>query len=647
MPKESTSPEALSKLIYLLGESQLLQEMDADKVIEFANRATILTYFNGEKILNQCDIADCFYFIIQGQMKIIREEKPCEPPKVEEDEFPDDLPDSEEFVDEPLADEFGDDLFDTTAEFPEDAPPEEGDVPHPINIAPVEAAAKDTLAAASEPTAPQIINYMGEGEFLGELALRRQQQSEDKTPQQRYATAEVIVDSIVARFTQADFDWLLKTYPQIEEAFQEIEKSYKEHQKITFPSIQPDEVGIINVNRHELWFFARLTPVFGLLLVGLVLSLLVNDLTLNRTIPLGNLTLWLFSLASVLWAIFEFVEWVNDDFIISSWRVIHIEKYVLGGVYQREVPLVQVLSVDVNTPNFFTRALGFDNVNIRPAGAAVVVFDGVRNGNRIKDIILHEQQKAKERSQASDIAAINAAVKNRIISRKVDVSPVEDHQIAPAKKGISFNFLNWLDFYVPRVCQRKDDGSIIWRRHLLVWVREIWQPVLFLLAVTYGIIVAMAGIFPFTNVMSQAVVALLALWFIGFGWYSFKHDNWRRISYEVTKSKIITRSNPVLQLRGADINETTFDNVQNISYITPNFWSKMFRLGNVEIKTASVGDPFIFKNVSRPEMVQQDVTNYLQKFKAEKEKKLRAAEEERFTRWLSEYHQLKDQPPAT
>jgi len=58
MPKESTTPEALSKLTYLLGESQLLREMDADKVIEFASRATIFTYFNGEKILNQCDIAD-------------------------------------------------------------------------------------------------------------------------------------------------------------------------------------------------------------------------------------------------------------------------------------------------------------------------------------------------------------------------------------------------------------------------------------------------------------------------------------------------------------------------------------------------------------------------------------------------------------
>ncbi len=644
MPKETTTPEALSKLTYLLGESQLLREMDADKVIQFAGRATIFTYFNGEKILNQCDIADCFYFIIQGQVKISREEKPCEPPKVEEDEFPDEVTDSEEFADDPIVDEFGDGFFDTVAEFPEDAPPEE-DVPHPVSITPVETAAEET-PAEPEPTAPKIINYMGEGEFLGELALRRQRQTEDNTPQVRYATAEVIVDSIVARFTQADFDWLLKTYPKIEDEFQEIEKGYKEHQKITFPGIQPDEVGVINVNRHELWFFARLAPVFGLLLVGLVLSLLIGDITLGRTIPLSNITLWSFSIASVLWAIYEFVEWTNDDFIISSWRVIHIEKYVLGGGYQREVPLVQVLSVDVNTPNFFTRALGFDNVNIRPAGAAVVVFDGVKNGNRIKDIILHEQQKAKERSQALDIAAINEAVKNRIISRKVAISPVESHQSTPAKKGFSFDFLKWLDFYVPRVYQRKEDGSIIWRRHLLVWVREIWQPMLFLLAVTYGIIAAMVGIFPFTEAISQAAVALVALWFLVFGWYSFKYDNWRRISYEVTKSKIITRSNPVLQLRGADVNETTFDNVQNISYITPNFWSKMFRLGDVEIKTASVGDPFIFKNVYYPEMVQQDVTNYLQKFKAEKEKQQRAAEEERFTKWLSEYHQLKDQPPT-
>ena len=198
---------------------------------------------------------------------------------------------------------------------------------------------------------------------------------------------------------------------------------------------------------------------------------------------------------------------------------------------------------------------------------------------------------------------------------------------------------------LPRIYQKKADGTIIWRRHPLIWLAETWKPLLAMVIAIYFTAAALLGKFPFSAPMVQSAVGGGVVWLIAFGWYAFKHDNWHRISYEVTKSKLITRSKPILQLRGADVNETTFDNVQTINSITPNFVAKVLRIGHVEIKTASVGDPFILKNVYYPETVQQEISSYRQKFIENKELQQRASEEERFTKWLTEYHQLKDEPP--
>lgn len=607
MPKVTTSPEALQKLIQLYQQSPILEGMKPEDIAAFAERATIKSYLHGEDILKQCDPPTGFFFIIQGQVRITHDpnQKCEEPPAVEE-------------------------LFEEEPE----TPPAEPKTP---------------------PAEPRVINFMGKGEFLGEYALRRMARREKKTngvdPYKRYATATVIVDAVVAEYTLADWAWLHNIFPACEEGFEQQEEAYKTHQEVTrkisktFDDIQPDEIGILNIDRHPLVFFAGLAAPLGLLLVGIILGALIGDVHFGRTIPLGKFIIYLFGLISFLWGIYEFAEWKNDDFIVSSQRVIHIERYVVGGEHRETVPLVQVLAAEVSTPTYFTRIFDFDNVFIKTAGVGHVIFDGIQNGEHIRRIILNEREKALERSQAADLDAISKAVQKKVIEQQVEILPLEEEKKEEvAKHSILDDLRALVGFYLPRIVHEAPDGTITWRRHPIIWLREIWKPAITLLGTTYLILAALVGLMPFTASHSKIGIVLFIFWVIVLGWYTYQHDNWRKISYQVTKSKIIRRNKPVIQLLGEDTNETTFDNVQNINFEIPGFIARLLRLGHVEIKTASVGDPFVFRNVYFPRDVQQKVFNYWVQYREDKAQKERDAEEDRFSKWLAEYHRNANQP---
>ncbi len=481
---------------------------------------------------------------------------------------------------------------------------------------------------------PTVLNFMEGGKFLGELGIRYNKPRE--------ATAKVVVDVLTARFEKADWDWLLRTAPYLHEEFKTIEAEYRKHKTIEFEGQQPDEVGILKIKRHILVYFARLFFPLLLLTSGLVLVSLVAGIG-NRIVTdiirmLGEIA----AVAGVLWAIYEYFEWANDDFIVSSKRVIHIERYLMSGAHREEAPLTQVLGVEVSTPDFFTRTFGYTYVIIKTAGVGNIVFDGIYDGDAVKEIITTEVDKANKRVRAADIAAIRKALSEQMGTHQVKAVPQKSEAPPPPHTRQRINLLKIIDYYIPRVRQETPTG-ITWRKHYWVWAKQIWLPTLIWIPVTYLLVAATIGFQPFPQASITAAIFLALLWVGIWGWYTYKHDEWHKDSYHVTDTKIVHQNSPVFQLRGEDINETTFDNVQNINYNIPNFLSRILQIGDVIIKTASVGDPFIFNDVYFPKDVQQDIFKYWVKFKEKQRAKAQAREEKRFITWLGEYHNISKQ----
>lgn len=487
----------------------------------------------------------------------------------------------------------------------------------------------------TENDATEILNFMGGGEFLGELGLL--------TNKDHYATATTLLETYVARFEATDWDWLLKTAPNVKKAFEDMKAEYDEHQKIKdFPGRQPDEVILKNLNRHIMVFIAALSIPLGLIVIALILEGLIKGMGPSFSPALAQFVMWFLIGVSVIWAVYAYFEWENDDFIISSKRIIHIERYIFSGTHREEAPLTRILDIEVNTPNFFTRSFRYSNVIIKTAGRGTIVFDGIQSGDRVKQLIFHEVSKAKARVRASDINAIRESLAKMHQPPPLPIpTPKEEPKSRfslPSLADFTHGFKRLVNYYIPRTREKTDNG-ILWRKHYWVWFKKVWLSGVVWLLVTGLLVITIVKDVGGGHSSSIAGV-LTVLWLMVSVWYTYQHDDWHKDTYQVTGSKIIHQDSTAFRLRGEEIKETTLDNVQNISFNIPGFFAQLFQIGDVVIKTASVGEPFIFDNVMHPRDMQQDIFRYWEDFKAKERASEQENEEERFTTWLREYDNI-------
>ncbi|MFQ5576245.1 MAG: cyclic nucleotide-binding domain-containing protein, partial [Anaerolineae bacterium] len=554
MYPDTPAQELYQKLKTMLRASPTLVELTDEQITQLAAQARFEEHKHGATIIKQGNPAESFYFIVDGQVRVVD--------------------------------------------------------------------------ARKKPA--RLLNYMGEGEFLGERGLLL------KKP--RSATVDVAVDAIIARFNRQTWQWLLDIAPILREHFEALEKEYEQHAQIPFPGRQTDEVTIIKIRRHILVIIVRLPGPLFLLLLGLVVGWLLNDLTLFTPAINGGL-MGLFAALSLVWAVYELIEWYNDDFIVSTKRIIHIERTLFGGSHREETPLTQVLDVGVSTENFFTRVFGYSTVNIKSAGIGTIRFDGINEGDRVKEIIFEQIRQAKERVEAGDISAIRKSLAGEIgwAGGPLEAQPLEVVDIGTQKKKRELPAL--IRYYLPNFREETPDG-VTWRKHYLIWLRNVWLPGLVGLAGLYFLAASIFTLPPFSKFETRTTIILAVVQLIILVWYTYMHDDWHKDTYKVTGTQIIHQDSTAFRLRGEEIHETTFGNVQNINYDIPNFLSRIFQIGDVVIKTATVGEPFVFENIYFPRDVQQEIFGRWVAFKENERQKERAHDETRFTTWLGEYHKM-------
>ena len=566
MIPDTPKQELYEKLKAMLRETPVLSDLSEAQIARFASQAEYEELKQGAVFITQGTPADSFYFIMEGQVRVI-------------------------------------------------------DV-------------------SAKP--PRLLNYMHEGGFVGELAFIKEEP--------RAATVDVVVDAILARFDRKAWEDLLSLNPEVKDRFQQVEAEYKEYARLRFEGQQTDEVTILKVRRHILALIVNLpAPVFSLL-IGLLLGWLLTDLKVfDLSINYGCFGGFFFFLAVVM-VIYFVLEWANDDFIVSTKRVIHIERDIFGGTHREEAPLTQIHDVVVSTPNFFTRAFGYTDVIIKSAGLGSILFDGVKDGEYIKRTIFAQREKAKERVQATDLAAIRKSLAGRIgwAGGPLEAQPLPVVDTVPARPKRSLPRL--LRYYIPHVREETPDG-VIWHKHYLVWLKNVTLPGLVGWISLYVFIASLAGFPPFIKGPNYTVSLWLGVWLvINFVWYTYMHDDWAKDMYIVTNTKIVRQDSSAFRLRGEEIRETTFDNVQNINYESPNFLARTLQLGRVVIETATVGEKFVFDDVFAPIDVQQEIFSRWVAFRERQRQKQRENEEERFTTWLGEYHKMmsetKEMPPS-
>ena len=493
---------------------------------------------------------------------------------------------------------------------------------------------------------PRLLNLHPPGEIVGTRALS----AEGIKP--RAATVEAETDSIVAVYDKAQWDRLVVMQPGVLDYFRGLERHFEQRSGIDFLGRQPDEVVVAYAKRHVIAFIANL--VWPLFLLIIALLVVLGDEFFGVTfLSAFTANLWLTvigiiipALLGILLAVYHYLDWRNDDFIVTSKRVIHIERVLLFRMERHEAPLTRIQNVTVKSHGWLDEVVGSRDIEIKTAGAGVIAFAELPRAHDFSEIILQEQARAKARSSAADVASLR-----RLMGERLKTGPRATTTPPPGRAGVKrlvpvfprFSF----DYFLPRIKEQrtmktgeKTETAIVWRKHYFVLLGKIILPLLAIVATFYLTVAALFSI-PILGAALGPVAGLLSFLalLLSFLWYLWQYDGWRRDIYIVTESRIIDVESSPFRVRGEQQREGNFDSIQNIYYKIPNFFNTLINLGDVIIETAAgVGKNFTFVKVYGPSLVHEEVFERWDEYQRKREEKRRDDTNKQIVTALGEYH---------
>ncbi len=481
---------------------------------------------------------------------------------------------------------------------------------------------------------PRLLNYHAARTFVGEHGVL--------VEAARSATIDAISDAKLAFWDKATMTWLLGLSRDVRPFFEELHHHRAIRSETPFPGKQRDEVVVIHYGKHPMMLLSSLSGPTFLMLIGV--GLMALGLSLGEAAPsvIIAVLVGLPLLAALAWGIYNFIDWRNDEYIVTSKRVIHIERFPLYGETWDEAPLIRIQDITVVAHTVWERLLNYHDLIIKTAGAGNIEFAGLTNAQEVQQIIFDERSKALERREAADKASIRKTLAKNMDLPVPEVDlPVDT--IVPTtdifKRGAGLRLPPMLDYLWPRMTVTAGD-TIIWRKHWFVLVEKTWLAVLLVL-----VTLAMT-IFTLVNelwipALILGVVTLGALF-----WYVYCYDDWHRDVYIVTNDRIVDVESSAFRLRGEKRREGTFDVIQNSTYDIPGFFAGMLNMGNVTIETAGTAGTFSFHHVFNPSGVQQEIFNRTVAYQEKRRQQERMREETKMAEWFGEYYHLQSRSGA-
>jgi uncharacterized membrane protein YdbT with pleckstrin-like domain len=482
------------------------------------------------------------------------------------------------------------------------------------------------------------------------------------TRQPATATLDAISDAVLAAWDRDTFAWLLARDPRVRPYFERLCGILLQRARQPFPGRQWDEAVIVKTGKHPLLLLTTMVPPTFLLLLSIGLLALV----LEQASPTGNQLVAVLSALAGLpgllaagWLIFNFVDWRDDEYIVTSKRVIHVERYPLYGMEWDEAPLIRIQDITLSAHSWLQRQLNYHDVIIKTAGAGNIVFAGACNARQVYESIVEEQTKAKQRQEAADKSRVRLKLAERIGTVAPDGSQPAESEVpqyspppgnpVPAQTRQLPAVLNYL---VPRMRLVEGD-TITWRKHWMVLVRKAGPALVAAMGLLTAALWALLQVPPAGD-LSRAIAPhgwLLAI-LPGVGFvvavvcYFYQYDDWHKDVYIVTRDRIIDVHSSAFRLRGESSRVATFDVIQNITYSIPTFAHRLLNLGSVVIETAGTHQTFTFDSVFNPSGIQQEIFNRWAAYQEGRQQQQRESEAQRLAAWFGEYYQMQQAAQA-
>lgn len=475
----------------------------------------------------------------------------------------------------------------------------------------------------------RLLNYADAGDFVGEIAFL-----EDKA---RTANVDAVTDVELVAFDREGFERILE-HAQISEYLRSWGQERIRQSNRDFEGKHWDEITIVMARKS--WFALVRRIILPVILFLLAAALAITLIALSTIAPEILISLVLAALVGIgLWVYWAYEDWHNDDLIVTSKRIIHIERVLIPPfpLERQEISMNQVQDI-VTSQNAWTSLFGIQTLTIKTAGTAMLEFPYLTDADWIRDEIFRARELAKIRYIGEERSQIRRRLMNELdreAGRTYEpLEQEEERPVTPEPRGV----LKVLDYFIPRMRIVRPD-RIIWRMHWLVLARAAFLPVLLLIFSTALLVLALLrpGALSYVPtrwmVLVPAGAALFALL-----WYLWTYDGWRNDIYIVTDERIIDVEGSPFHLRGESRIEGTFDVIQSVDYSSPNWLYRILRIGDVTIDTAAQQAAFTFDLVPQPAMVQQEIFQRLTAYREQRAREERERQYAEFSKWFGTYH---------
>ncbi len=470
------------------------------------------------------------------------------------------------------------------------------------------------------------VTLMEEGDIIGEEALIYKRE--------RPATAVADGPAELLEIKSPLFNHLLRRHPHMRLNLVATAESHRLAMRMRFDWLGPGEVVHIVVRKHP----ARL--VLGLLGPAILLIFsqpffLLSSLSEMVTPALAGGALLLLAAA---WGAWSWIDWANDYYLVTSKRVVWLERVMALYDSRQEAPLRTVLSVGLES-DVFGRILGYGDVVVRTYTGRIIMR---HVGQPAEMAALVEQYwlRTRRRSQQQESDLIEDALRKRLGFDEQEPEPEPEPEAAAeaevaAPPDTQAGGRPLLDLVLASLIKmRYQEGSVItYRKHWFLLLRRTWLPgslVVLLGAALLARLLGAMGLFSLRTV----VVVVVSLGTVVGGWLLYEFVDWRNDMYQLTTDHIVDIDKRPLgteQKRSAPL-----ENILSLDYERQGLLGLILNFGNVN---AQIGATlFTFDGVHDPARVQQDIFTRMDERRRQKDEAEAARERERMAEWLATYH---------
>lgn len=477
--------------------------------------------------------------------------------------------------------------------------------------------------------APKLVVTLGPGDFFGETALLY--------GRRRSATVEAASDVELLRLNKVDFERLLHKFPQIRPNLLLSTESRELYRRVKFSWLAPNEVVYLIARKHRLLLYQSLFPP---ILVGGLIAVAAIWLAVSRD------ALWIADIGAALevpvagWALWNYVDWGNDYYIVTSQRLVDLEKIV--GIYDSrvEAPISSIMSVNVQTADSAQRALHMGDVVVRTFSGPIVL-KSVENPLVLAAAVEEYWYRSKSRERENQVEQMRRVLREHL-ERGTHATAAAPRPPAPRPQakppGVGQQFATFFTFRL-----RFEEGdSVIYRKHWYMLIRDVWKSSLGLLLVVVALALYVAGYWPPAVPLSAVALVLLTAFVPLAGWWLYEYVDWKNDIYMVTTDQIFDVNKKPL---GTETRKSApLANVLSLKYERPGLLGILLNFGTVVAMVA--GTEFRFEGVFDPVGVQNDIYRRQEMQKAKKSAAEEATKRADMADWLLAYQQVENEIQA-